>query len=288
MTNNKMLEPADRIGFMQGRLSPMVNGQIQAFPWNHWKEEFVLAEKHGFSFMEWTLDSDRFHENPLLTPDGRDEIIRLKHKHGVSIPSLTGDCFMQTPFFKASGNERKRLLADLAVLIRACAGTGITQILIPLVDGGRLENSIQEERLFKGLEEMVPLLRRYDIAISFESDLPPDLLARFISAWEPEIFGITYDIGNSAALGFNTYDEIDAYGDRIINVHIKDRTLHGSTVPLGAGNADIPLALNLIRRRGYKGNFILQTARARNEDHATILCRYREMVRAILIKEAIS
>ena len=28
-----------RIGLMQGRLSAMVDGKIQAFPWNEWHEE---------------------------------------------------------------------------------------------------------------------------------------------------------------------------------------------------------------------------------------------------------
>ena len=33
-----------RIGFMQGRLSPMVNGKIQAFPYETWKNEFAIAK----------------------------------------------------------------------------------------------------------------------------------------------------------------------------------------------------------------------------------------------------
>ena len=29
---------------MQGRLSAMVDGKIQAFPWNEWREEFPRAQ----------------------------------------------------------------------------------------------------------------------------------------------------------------------------------------------------------------------------------------------------
>ena len=32
----------ERIGFMQGRLSAMVEGKIQAFPWDEWREEFLV------------------------------------------------------------------------------------------------------------------------------------------------------------------------------------------------------------------------------------------------------
>ena len=45
------------------------------------------------------------------------------------------------------------------------------------------------------------------------------------------------DIGNSASLGLNPLDEFEAFGDRILNVHVKDRVLGGTTVPLGLGNA---------------------------------------------------
>ena len=44
------------IGFMQGRFSPLVNGKIQAFPWDSWSEEFFVANENDFNIIEWTLD----------------------------------------------------------------------------------------------------------------------------------------------------------------------------------------------------------------------------------------
>ena len=41
LTDLKIMKP--KIGFMQGRLSSKVNGKIQAFPWESWKEEFEIA-----------------------------------------------------------------------------------------------------------------------------------------------------------------------------------------------------------------------------------------------------
>ena len=78
------------IGFMQGRLSPLVNGKIQAFPWNHWRDEFSVANEHGFEIMEWTLDQDRLYENPFMTEDGQVAIRELSHQYGITISSLTG------------------------------------------------------------------------------------------------------------------------------------------------------------------------------------------------------
>ena len=62
----------ERIGFMQGRLSALVDGKIQAFPWNEWREEFPRAKALGIGRMEWTIDQDRLRENPLTTESGRE------------------------------------------------------------------------------------------------------------------------------------------------------------------------------------------------------------------------
>ena len=128
----------NRIGFMQGRLSPLVNGRIQAFPWVNWKDEFPLAEQIDIHLMEWTLDQDRLYENPLLTEAGQAEIRELCQRHGLSIPSLTGDCFMQAPLWKANGDERAALERDFREIAKGCAAVGISMIVVPLVDNGRL------------------------------------------------------------------------------------------------------------------------------------------------------
>lgn len=266
------------IGFMQGRLSPLVNSKIQAFPWNHWQQEFKIAYDNGFSIMEWTLDQDRLYENPFMTEDGQQIIKELSNQYEISIPSLTGDCFMQSPFYKATGKDRESLLQDLRNIIKSCGILEIELIIFPLVDNGKLENSEQEKILLKGLSLVESDLHKYGINIVFESDFPPDRLKDFIAQFSTENYGINYDIGNSAAMGFNPADEIKAYGQRVLNIHIKDRLLYGTTVSLGHGNADIPKVLKELNAINYSGNYILQTVRAVNENHIGVLCQYRDQV----------
>ena len=74
---------AERIGFMQGRLSALVDGKIQAFPWNEWREEFPRAKALGLGRMEWTIDQERLRENPLTTESGRGAISRLSRGNAV-------------------------------------------------------------------------------------------------------------------------------------------------------------------------------------------------------------
>jgi hexulose-6-phosphate isomerase len=267
----------ERIGFMQGRLSALVDGKIQAFPWNEWREEFPRAKAIGLSRMEWTIDQERLRENPLTTESGRGAISRLSRGNAVEIPSLTGDCFMQAPFWKADGQAREALIADLDLVLASCAALRIVFVVIPLVDNGKIETPEQAEVLLRVLLDRSAALSRHGTRIVFESDLPPAELAQFIARFPQELFGINYDIGNSAALGFDCGEEIAAYAPRILNVHIKDRLRGGTTVPLGSGAAELAKAIRLIENSGYSGQYVLQTARAADGDHAAALARYLDM-----------
>jgi L-ribulose-5-phosphate 3-epimerase len=269
--------PSERIGFMQGRLSALVDGKIQAFPSAEWREEFPRANALGLSRMEWTIDQDRLRENPLTTEAGRSEISRLARDNAIQIPSLTGDCFMQAPFWKAAGQALEALVADLDLVLTSSAALGIEFVVIPLVDNGKIETPEQTDVLLSTLLERSAALSKQNLKIVFESDLPPSELARFIAKFPGDVFGINYDIGNSAALGFDCAEESSAYAPRILNVHVKDRVRGGTTVPLGTGAAELAKAIRLIERSGYSGQYILQTARAADGDHAGALARYRDM-----------
>ena len=262
---------------MQGRLSPIIGGRIQAFPWDHWRDEFRSAQNLGLRLMEWTLDQERLYENPLLTRDGQAEIHALSTRYGMAIPSITGDCFMQAPFWKADGTSRAKLTNDFRSVADACAVIGTSMIVVPLVDNGRVESRVQEDVLVRYLTGLAEFLADMRVRIAFESDYSPAELARFIGRFDPELFGVNYDMGNSAAAGFDVDEELDRYGGRIINVHVKDRVRGGTTVPLGAGNVDFQRVFAGFHKIRFPGNYILQTARAADDDHGKALARYREM-----------
>lgn len=269
----------NRIGFMQGRLCGLVDGKIQAFPWRDWESEFPAAAVIELHLMEWTLDQERLYENPLMTLEGQEKIRALCLRYDVSIPSLTGDCFMQAPFWKVAGKARLDLQTDFLAICRACTEVGIRMIVVPLVDNGRLETSQQESILVEFLLDQQPFLAEHNLQVIFESDYAPAELARFIGQLPVMRFGINYDIGNSGALGFSPAEEFAAYGARVVNVHVKDRMLGGTTVPLTTGSADLDAVFAALSRQDFHGNFILQTSRADDNNHMEALRNYRDMTR---------
>ena len=72
---------------------------------------------------------------------------------------------------------------------------------------------------------------------------------------------VNYDIGNSASLGYDVEEELKSYGSRISDIHIKDRILGGSSVPIDTGNANFKIFFQLLNQFEYKGPFIMQAYR---------------------------
>jgi hexulose-6-phosphate isomerase len=263
------------IGFMQGRLSKIRNNRIQSFPWGVWEDEFSCAFDINLSKMEWTIDSDKFEENPLITQQGKNEIKGQVSKFNIQIPSVTCDYFMENPPWKTDLIEVKK---NIVSILKGMNSIDSQILVIPLVDNSSLfdSNSIKAAKSF--FTDLIPEIIKNNLRIAFESDFNPKKLSDFIAEFDRNYFGINYDIGNSASLGFNPTEEFKAYGARIINVHVKDRTLHGATLPLGEGDADFLRIFRLLHEENYQGNLILQTARSKEGKDAEVLVKYKNLV----------
>lgn len=269
---------------MQGRLSKPVNGKIQAFPNKTWQKEFPIAKNIGFRKMEWTIDFEGIFQNPLMTLQGRERINQLKNKYSLSIPSITGDCFMQKPFWKEKDQDSKDLKNLFLQVIKNCSLLDIKYIIVPIVDNGSIDSIDDEEIIIEFFNTNSSIFKKLGLQILFESDFKPDKLKLFMENFDPNIFGINYDIGNSASLDYDVREEFDAYGELIKNVHVKDRKLFGETVPLMDGNANLEVVFKTLLKNNYSGNLILQTARCKDGNHACTLSKYRQITKNLILK----
>ena len=274
---------AVKIGFMQGRLVGKVNGKIQAFPEKEWRHEFLLAKENSLLNIEWTVDRCNIHNNPIYSASGRREILELAKTHKINVTGVTADCCMQRPYWKETvSNNRIKELNILKNLIKASSKVEARIIVVPLVDNGSIHTVSQYKSFTRGVEMVSPTLKDCDVRLAFESDYPPNKLARFIEEFDADIIGVNYDSGNSAKLGYDVEEEWAAYGNRIINVHIKDRLLHGDTVRLGNGNADFMKLKKVLAQYEYDGMCILQTARSNTNDELSETIINFEFIRDFL------
>lgn len=266
-------------GIMQGRLTRPNQGKIQSFPKKNWAKEFSLAKKLSFKFLEWTLDYEGLKTNPLMSLKNQIKIINLSHKNRIRIFSITGDCFMQKPFWKCKNvKTRQKLIGDLIMIIKSASALKIKYLILPLVDNGSIKNSEQEKILVRELMNIRAILKEKKIQILFETDLSPKKCFNFIRKFKSSSFGINYDTGNSASLNYNPVEEFREYGNYIKNIHLKDRKKFGSTVPFGQGNTNFKLIFKLCKKINFKGNFIFQGAREKSGEEINTIKKYKKFI----------
>lgn len=266
------------LGIMQGRLSPPLNGRIQGFPFFSWKEEFDRARQCGLELIEWIFEYKDWQTNPLLAE--AEEIRRLEKQTGVGVVSICADYFMEQSFLDCPEDVLAQRVALLQTLIEACARLDIRFLTLPFVDQSAIKNKDDSRRVVAALAQCTPVAEDRGVALVLETSLSPqdfhDLLTRIGHA----NVQVNYDIGNSASLGYDPVEELDAYGDRIATVHVKDRIKGGGTVPLGEGDAQFGVFFAKLAECGYDGPFIIQGARAGNETQ--VAKRYARFVRELL------
>ena len=256
----------NKIGIMQGRLSPAVDGKIQFFPWATWQQEFTLAKQNGFASIEFIFDFDQYEKNPLWTNEGIEELKKLIADTGVSLDHVCADYFMVRPFMRVSEADRQSSVEILKKLIIQAARVGVTGIEVPLVDNSRIHNNEEASVVVSSIQAVLPLAEQYKIEIGLETSLPPKNFKALLEQINHPLIKANYDTGNSSSLGYDTTEEIATFGQWISNIHIKDRVFGGTTVALGTGNANFEKTFQALAKINYAGPFILQAARAADGD----------------------
>ena len=263
---------------MQGRLVPSERtGRIQFFPETNWKKEIFIAKKNNYRIMEWTVNIENIKKNPLLINSEINELKKYLVLNKLKVKSVTCDFFMQKPFFKNYKN--KFILKILKKLIKNGQKIGIKYFVLPLVDQSSIKNKKQENQLIKNIKKFKKILKN-DVKILFEIDYKPEKIIEFMKMLNSSKFGINYDTGNSAGIGYDFNDE-KSYFKYVKNIHLKDKKLKGNTLRLGKGDFDFKNFFKFIKKINYKGNFILQSARSKkNKDQYELnlnrnyICRF--------------
>lgn len=249
-----------KLGIMQGRLVPSEKkNAIQYFPAKQWKQEISLMKKNDINILEWTINIENIRKNHLFDKKLNKELVKFIANKNIKIPSVTCDFFMQKPFFK---NKRfQNTLENLKKVIKLSHNIGVKFIILPLVDFSSIENLSQEKSLINQMKKISKHLKPKQ-QILFEIDYPPNKVLKFIKKLDHK-FGINYDTGNSASLGYD-FNEEKKYFKYVKNIHIKDRLFRGPTVRLGNGDYEFKNFFSFLKKIKYKNNLILQTARSLN------------------------
>lgn len=254
----------NQIGIMQGRLSPRIDGKIQAYPAKTWQKEFEIAQEIGYAAIEWIVEKP-LEINALMSASGIKEIKALILKTGVKVDFVCADIFMQQPLIRMSEKikkENKKYLEEILINSKEIGAVGVE---IPFVDASSIKNETEIDELISVTQGAFKLAEEIGINVSLETDLNAKDFKNLLERINLDQVKANYDIGNSASLGYEPLEELESYGQKILNVHVKDRRLGGSTVPLGTGNADIRRVFERLDEIGYTGGVTMQAARGEDD-----------------------
>jgi len=246
---------------MQGRLSPMVDGKIQAFPWGHWEHEFTLANDCGLSCIDWIVETKNSDNNPLLTDHGLKRMKELEKEMGVQIISVCAGYFMENPLIRCSKEELKTRTAFLNRLLKRMHLARIPYLIFPCLDSAAIQSKKEMQQLIDAISPFFKKAQNFGITFAFETSLDPKAFRTFLDMCHHPVGKVIYDSGNSAALAYNVREEFDSYGQEIVAIHVKDKLLNRTSVPLGTGNTDFDLFFKMLRKVHYNGPLILEVAR---------------------------
>ena len=254
----------NEIGIMQGRLSPRIDGKIQAYPASTWQKEFEIAQEIGYAAIEWIVEKP-VETNALMTDSGKAEIKKMIASTGVRIDYVCADIFMQQPLVRMTKDTKSQNKEYLSAILKNAKEVGAIGVEIPFVDNSSIKSENEKLEFIDVMQDAFKLAKDLDLKLSLETDLPPIEFRELLESIDLDHVQANYDIGNSASLGFDPREELEAYGLKILNVHVKDRKLGSTTVPLGTGNANINFVLQKLQEIGYRGGLTMQAARGEND-----------------------
>lgn len=254
-------ESRNKLGIMQGRLLPKYQGRYQAHPIGYWQDEFEMVAGLGLDCIEFILDFNDAEENPLLNGQGIDQILQISERTGVVVGTVCADYFMEAPLHHLDEDIAKISQKILSHLLTQGQKLGLSDIVIPCVDQSSLGDQSAKDRLIDGLMPMIEMAEMAEINLSLETDLPPQSFAELLNCFDSSRITVNYDTGNSASLGYDPIEELACYGDRISDIHIKDRVRDGGSVILGSGHTQFERFFDALRPLNFTGPIILQAYR---------------------------
>jgi L-ribulose-5-phosphate 3-epimerase UlaE len=246
----------NKIGIMQGRLSPKTPGRLQTFPADEWRQEFFRARDIGYQCIEWLIDDYDLHLNPLFQPQDFLAIQKLISETGVTVESLCAHFFIDGSLSGRHGSKSADYAGSvLEKVVQVADDIGINNIIIPLMEGA----SLTTQGDYDGLKKTITTVNLKGCSLALELDLDAQNSIKLLEYMACDNVGLCYDIGNATALGYNASAELPSLLPFIYEIHIKDRIVGDGSHCLGGGATPVVDCLRVASEWGYSKPYILET-----------------------------
>lgn len=254
-----------KLGIIQGRLLPPINGHIQEFPFNNWQQEFRLLSELNLTHIEWIITKNSYDKNPLF----------FDNLNNLSISSFCCDHLIDEDIHKYSFLEE-----NLNDVCEYSLKNNINNISIPLLEQSNMESDSRRKEFILSI---LKIKQKYkNINFIFETELNPDKTYEIVE--KNSNFYVTYDTGNITSYSNQHEKYIYTLKNKIINVHLKDRTFDAKTVYPLTGDTNFNLIFDLLSKVGYNSIYTLQLARSTSGSEVQHIKNCRDIFKGLYDK----
>jgi L-ribulose-5-phosphate 3-epimerase len=261
-----------RIGIMQGRLVASANGELDCPPGPRWREEFEIAASLALNHIELVAEKVVDLDNPIWSATGRGELLTVADAVGVNLISLCANetlthRFDDPGFALDLATRLAPLLADIQLRI----------VVLPLLEASDL-SVLDWPGAARAVHLFAAAIAERGARVVLELGVPAAEALRFQVATDSQHVGLCYDVGNSAALGFDVPTDLRQLGPQVWHLHAKDKDSAGQNVRFGTGSVPFDRVFAELAAQGFDGLITMEATRG--EDPRVTAAEHRAFLLA--------
>lgn len=246
------------VGIVQGRLTKAPIGQLQYFPQKNWENEFRLAQVAGLDFIELIAEEVYNPQNPIWTCNGMKCLTNAAKQNNLSFCTLCNGEIIKNDLLQSTDTHK-----NTETLIAHAAEIGCKLLILPLEGRSTLTNE-NISHFSEILWSLCNCAKNSGLSIGIETNASQNVIAKLFEQSNSNTLGLVLDAGNWASIGKNLEEEIEIFKDKILHIHLKDKTLAGDNVSFGNGIVNFDNLFSSLRLANYKKAFTLESVRGEN------------------------
>ena len=243
------------LGIVQGRLS-LSGKKLQCFPKKP-LNEFKLASKIGYDFIEFFSERIKNNNNPIWTDDGIKKYIKASKKYNQKIYSFCDDYIINHSL------GGKKTLNEIVNTIKQLNKLNIKKYILPLY-GKSFINKKNKKKVIENLSVISKICKTKKIELLIESNMSPKEFFSLKKKIKSNNFYFLFDTGNRVLLKKNLVLDICKFKSEIKHVHLKDKNFKNKNVIVGKGEVKFKSIFKELKKINYKGSFTIESQRGKN------------------------
>jgi len=230
---------------------------------------FKKAKELGFQGIELGL-GENFLKDKLWTGEGntRQVFSEEAQRNGIDVASICLHLLNHEEYSPASVRKDHRALSSEIIKnsIEACSSIGGAVILMPFFGSSAIKSDNQISLLISELKKLSSIAESNGVYLALETSLKAPDMVRIVDSIESDFVKVYFDTGNTVEQGYDLIQEIDALGERIVQVHVKDYP-RGT---LGMGRIDFAEVIGGLMDIGFEGYLMLETPALNNSEEMAL------------------